>query len=55
MLFFQLGHLCEGSGSLSSQLGKRPNLHRINFLKASLIKMVLECGMEDWENIPYII
>ena len=37
MLFFQLGHLCEGSGSLPSQLGQCPTFHRIYFLKASLI------------------
>ena len=37
MLFFQLGHLCEGSGSLPSLLGQCPNFHRISFLKASLI------------------
>ena len=39
MLFFRLGHLCEGSGSLPSLLGQCPNFHRISFLKASLNKL----------------
>ena len=37
MLFFQLGHLCEGSGSIPSLLGQCPNFHQISFLKASLM------------------